>query len=357
MHLSRRNLLRAGLVGAFGLAATSCGIETDPQSSQSHSPYTTRRTTSSTQETTSRTTRTTHPSSQRPTTASPESTTSSSTHASHTMTHSTDETTSHTATHTTPPTTASTTEATTSKYNYAPAKIRKYLPSDRFIQHGPTERSRVAITFDDFFGSSGADYLEGLLDIAQQKKLRFTLFPTGYALDTHRKLGRSDVWKQAVRDGHVIGNHTYDHLPLSAMSTPKILDQLRRQEDALDKVLGADAYRQFLMRPPGGNGGFPSHVEQFAHTRSAIADAGYYMTMWTTDSNNPNTGQVVTGDKYFINKIFTYPPEKVRNGSIILIHPTTLTLSGVNKLLQGLSDKQYTPTTVPDMFMPKLSRT
>jgi peptidoglycan/xylan/chitin deacetylase (PgdA/CDA1 family) len=214
---------------------------------------------------------------------------------------------------------------------------------------------------DDFFGINGADYIEGLVAIGRQTGVKFTAFPTGASLDLHYKKGRAVDWQQAAADGHVIGNHTYDHVDLSTLNPRQMRTQLLRTRDALDQVMG-QPYPPVLMRPPFGGGGFPDAAGTTptpngrAHDKvmEVVRGLGYFMTMWTTDSNVTIKGQVkvVTPDEdnRFIKKIMKDPYEHVRNGSIILIHPTTLSLNGVEKLINKLQAKNYDLVTIPGLF-------
>jgi peptidoglycan/xylan/chitin deacetylase (PgdA/CDA1 family) len=237
--------------------------------------------------------------------------------------------------------------------------MQRLLPQDRFIARGPSGRANVSITVDDFFGKDGADYLDGLLDIGKRYKVPFTMFPTGGALDTHNRLGYRDLWRRTADAGHAIGNHTYHHYigpdfpykTFSGLQPQEIHDELELTRLAFYRVLGSSRYDMYLMRPPGGSGGYPSKRQEHAYALGQVAREGYYMTMWTTDSND-SKGRIVTPDQdnRFLKKIFTDKNEGVRNGSIILLHPTTLSLNGVERLIQGLRERDYACRTVPDLF-------
>ena len=122
------------------------------------------------------------------------------------------------------------------------------LPS--FIRSGPTTRPLVALSVDDIFGASGADNVAALLDIAKQKNVKFTFFPTGGALADHLAAGRQGVWRRVIDEGHEIGNHTYTHANLTKLNDQQIRDELHRAQDELNKVLGV-GYPMRMMRPRG----------------------------------------------------------------------------------------------------------
>lgn len=231
--------------------------------------------------------------------------------------------------------------------------LLSHLPASHFIQHGPAHRRNVALTIDDWWAGASFDYLPEVLDLAKEYDARLTLFPVGSALrdapnyGSRRALRRN--WRRAPAEGHVIGNHTYTHQPLSGMSDSKIRWELAVQHNWVNTVLGY-RYKEHLMRPPGGDGGFPSQGNLFTHTLDAVVNDGYYMTMWSIDSNAPN-GAVVTPneDARFLDKIYS----EVHNGSVILIHPTTLSVNGLHTLMHHLKREGYGMVSVPQLFGPK----
>jgi peptidoglycan/xylan/chitin deacetylase (PgdA/CDA1 family) len=63
--------------------------------------------------------------------------------------------------------------------------------------------------------------------------------------------GREDVLRRAVRSGHEIGNHTFDHPHLENLEPLQIGEQLAHTSDAIEAATGV---RPRLMRPPYGLG-------------------------------------------------------------------------------------------------------
>jgi peptidoglycan/xylan/chitin deacetylase (PgdA/CDA1 family) len=232
------------------------------------------------------------------------------------------------------------------------SQLLQRLPVDHLIVHGPAHRPNVAITIDDWwFTSDCLQYLETTLNLGKTHNAQFTFFPVGAALRDAwegRPTEARRLWRRAAAEGHVIGNHTQTHDPLSTMSTSRIDWELREQHRWVERVLGA-RYEQHLMRPPGGDGGFSSQGKLFDHTLGAVRDLGYYLTMWSIDSN-ASDGSIVTADEdsRFLAKILS----QVDNGSIILVHPTTLSAQGLVTLVGELRRRQFHLVTVPDLFAP-----
>ncbi len=242
--------------------------------------------------------------------------------------------------------------------NFAPENLSKYLPRNHFIQEGPTDEPYLSITIDDFFGVQAAIYLKEVLDIGKKRNVKFTFFPTGAALDTHRRAGYSDVWRRAVDEGHVIGNHTYHHYirpdwphkAFGLLQPEEIHSELELSRQALYNVLGYK-YPLYLMRPPGGSGGFPEAKREHAYALGEVTKEGYYMTMWTADSNTAD-GRIVTAheDERFLNKLLVDPKQKVGNGAIVLLHPTTLSPTGIESLIKGVYAQGIGCRTIPELL-------
>jgi peptidoglycan/xylan/chitin deacetylase (PgdA/CDA1 family) len=215
-------------------------------------------------------------------------------------------------------------------------------PVPRFIRSGPLDRPRVALSVDDIFGAAGADNASALMDIGEQKNVRFTFFPTGGAIADHIAAGRQAVWQRAVIDGHEIGNHTYTHANLTKLTDQQIRDELNRTNDVLEACLGLSyPYTMRLMRPPGGAGGFVAGGDP--RIMNVVTSLGYSMAMWTIDSNG------TAGNASFAAKILA----TVGNGGIVLCHFSTFAVSNFPSLIDRLrGDRHLEPTNISGLFTP-----
>jgi peptidoglycan/xylan/chitin deacetylase (PgdA/CDA1 family) len=199
------------------------------------------------------------------------------------------------------------------------------------------------VTIDDTFGASGAKNVAAVLDVAKAKGARLTFFPTGGAFDDHDKAGLAGVWQRVVADGHEIGNHTYSHWNLLKLGEADIQDELDSTQGRLDQILGFH-YEMHLMRPPGGNGGYPTNTADPNGTRvrCVVQRLGYSMTMWSIDSNGTQ------GFNDYLNRLLA--PGVVQNGSIILLHFTTFSVNNVTTLIDILTKRGLELVTVSQLF-------
>ena len=125
----------------------------------------------------------------------------------------------------------------------------------------------VALTFDDgpTLGRS-----EAILEVLDEAGVRATFFSIG-----HRVASNPEMALAMVRTGHVVANHTWDHLDLTALSTDEVLSSVRRTDVAF-RAIGIVPLR--LVRPP--------YLRTNRTTRNAIHAAGFAQILETVVSND-----------------------------------------------------------------------
>ncbi len=101
---------------------------------------------------------------------------------------------------------------------------------------------RVALTFDD---GPHRIYTKNLLDGLRERGVKATFFVVGENIP-----GNEDLIRQMEADGHLIGNHTYDHADISKLSDEENCRELQKTSDLVKEITGhGTAY----VRPPFGN--------------------------------------------------------------------------------------------------------
>lgn len=99
----------------------------------------------------------------------------------------------------------------------------------------------IALTFDD--GPDGA-ITPQVLDILARQGVKATFFLVGSHV-----AGREAVVQRQHREGHEIGNHTWNHPDLSRLSPADVDLQIRATQDA---IIAAGVPTPQLLRPPYG---------------------------------------------------------------------------------------------------------
>lgn len=121
---------------------------------------------------------------------------------------------------------------------------------------------RVWLTFDD---GGRTPQVRRILDTLQRSNVRARFFFTG-AWAARNPL----LKKRITADGHLLGNHSYSHPPLSRSSGSAVARQIG------DGVRGTGSPK--LLRPPFGAGAFSTRLQSLAEAN------GYALCRWTTDT-------------------------------------------------------------------------
>jgi peptidoglycan/xylan/chitin deacetylase (PgdA/CDA1 family) len=181
----------------------------------------------------------------------------------------------------------------------------------------------VALTFDDGPGP----YTGKLLDILRKDRARATFFVVG-----SNAAAQPELVKRMSAEGHLVGNHTWDHKDLSKQATSRIADSLGRTEDAVSTTIGQ---RPALVRTPYGA------VSQAV--RDVVTELGLVLVDWDIDVKD------LLADK--AGDIADLAVRKAHPGAIILMHDIHReTVDAVPDILKRLRGKGYTFVTVPELY-------
>lgn len=201
---------------------------------------------------------------------------------------------------------------------------------DTFKLRGSAQEKKVALTFDD-----GPDtrFTPKVLDALKASQVKATFFVLGVQANAH-----PDIIRRIVKEGHVIGNHSYSHANLPKLTADKFQSQIISTESVLQGLIG---YAPKLIRPPYG----AINEEQVRW----IADHHYLIVNWNVDSldwKSLNSDQV-------LNNIM----QQTKPGSIILQHSggadsqdLSGTVQAIVPLISKLKAAGYTFVTVPELL-------
>jgi peptidoglycan/xylan/chitin deacetylase (PgdA/CDA1 family) len=181
----------------------------------------------------------------------------------------------------------------------------------------------IALTFDDGPGP----YTARLLRMLAAAHVRATFFLIGRNIR-----GREAIVRQELAQGDVIGDHTWTHPDLSALSSSAIRSQLARTLAEIRRATGGGTP---LMRPPYG---------ATNHRVAAIARSmGFAQILWSVDTNDWRD----RNSRIVAHRAVTWAH---RNDIILMhdIHPTTV--AAVPQILRGLARRGFTFVTVPELF-------
>lgn len=133
--------------------------------------------------------------------------------------------------------------------------------------NGSRKRKRVALTFDD-----GPDnyYTVKILDILKREHVHATFFVVGKLVKRN-----PDVVKRILREGHCLGNHSWDHPSFTKLTDSEITDELRRTNALVKQITGKT---MILVRPPFG--------AMNARVKHDITAQGFKIIHWSLDTKD-----------------------------------------------------------------------
>ena len=207
------------------------------------------------------------------------------------------------------------------------AAIAQILTQTGSVSQGGTQNNEVALTFDD--GPSA--YTAGILDTLKREHVSATFFELGNQIGSYPL-----AMQRAIAEGHIVGDHTWDHMDLTRLGPRDIHDEMTQQISA---VTGKALPAPKLFRPPYG-----------AVNQEVIAQArklGMLTVLWSIDTNDyklPTPEAMTT-------QILT----EVQPGSIILMHDgggdRTSTSAALPMIIKGLRKKGFRMVTVPQLLL------
>ncbi|HEY5950409.1 MAG TPA: polysaccharide deacetylase family protein [Kofleriaceae bacterium] len=189
--------------------------------------------------------------------------------------------------------------------------------------HGCRDRSRVALTFDD--GPDPA-HTPALLDALRELAAPATFFVVGNRVDANRELTA-----RIAREGHELGNHTYNHPYLPLSRSKRVARELAEADTAIERATGIVPA---LARPPYG-GRSPRNVRVFDRQSKRLV-------LWDVNSFD---WKGITAEA-IVQRVLS----RTRPGSIILLHEARaggeVTIDAVRMLVPALRSRGYELSTV-----------
>ena len=181
---------------------------------------------------------------------------------------------------------------------------------------------RIAITFDD--GPEG-NYTKQLLDGLKERGVKATFFVLGKSI-----VGNEDLILRMYEEGHLIGNHTYNHVELDKETDENGVKEIERTNEIIKQITG---YEPEFIRPPFG-----------AWRKEQMSQADMFPVMWTIDPLDwkyQNT-------EYVVNHILN----NVKDGDIILLHDIFETsVEAALIVIDRLQEQGYEFVTVDELML------
>lgn len=209
------------------------------------------------------------------------------------------------------------------------ARSRSYQLFSRPVSRVATSDSVVALTFDDGPTEARAD---SLLRLLRSRNVRATFFLIGGDITSSPAAARA-----LAADGHELGNHTYTHNHM-VFKTPATYRSEVARTDSLLRAAGARD--PIFFRPPYGYKliGLPYVLWRMGRTT----------VTWDIEPESyPDVARSA-------DRIVQHVLERVRPGSIVLLHPWYAsgapTRAALPTLIDSLRARGYAIATVGDLL-------
>lgn len=189
----------------------------------------------------------------------------------------------------------------------------------------PTEKDKkIALTFDD--GPNETTLL--VLDLLKTHNAKAAFFCIGKNIEKH-----PDILKKMVADGHIIGNHSYNHSHFfDFYRKDKVAEEIKQTDSIIESVTGKKVR---FFRPPYG--------VTTPSIRRALAVTKHKVIGWNIRSMDG----IIKNEKLILNRI----TKRVKPGAIVLLHDTSLTtLSVLEQFLLFLEQNNYKIVSLQELL-------
>lgn len=201
---------------------------------------------------------------------------------------------------------------------------------DVFYRQGSIKEAKVALSFDD---GPDNNYTVEILDILKKHKVPATFFVIGSRCELY-----PEVVKRMVKEGHLLGNHTWSHPNIIKLSNQEALKEVTKADKIIKRYAG---YSPILFRSPYGSLD-REKVELFR-------DKGYKLISWNIDSLDWKGLSAA--------EVKTNILENLQQGSIILQHSAggpgedlSGTVKALDDIIRVLKKDGYKFVTVDELL-------
>ena len=192
---------------------------------------------------------------------------------------------------------------------------------------GDPDENAIYLTFDCGYENGN---LPMILDALLKHEVSALFFLTGHFMEEEPELVL-----RMVNEGHLVGNHTYDHPNLTTVSRERFHDELTRAEEKFYEITGEQMAK--YLRPPEGK--FNQEMLNWA------SDAGYYTIFWSLAYVDWYVDQQKGPDH-----AQTQIMNRIHPGAIILLHSTSSdNATAMNELLPTIKEAGYKFQTLDDL--------
>ena len=195
--------------------------------------------------------------------------------------------------------------------------------SEDTLEGGCQEKKKVALTFDD---GPSSKYTPLLLEGLKERGVHATFFLMGKNIE-----GKEALVKQMQEEGHLIGNHTYNHVQLDKISKEAAKEEIETTNQEIYEITGV--YPAWL-RPPYGE--WRKNLDFYV---------GMFPVLWDVDTLDWKSKNV--------DSIMRIVKNEVEDGAVILMHDAyQSSVDAALQIVDLLMEEGYEFVTVDKLILP-----
>lgn len=208
--------------------------------------------------------------------------------------------------------------------NATPEELKQY---DAYYVGGPDEKV-IYLTFDCGYENGNT---EAILEALKEHNAPATFFVVGHYVES-----APDLVKRMVEEGHTVGNHTYHHPDMSAISDMAAFQkEMDDVANAFKDVTGTDMAMYY--RPPQG--------KYSTNNLKMAQQLGYSTFFWSLAYVDWNVDDQPSHEQAFDKLI-----SRVHPGAVVLLHNTSKTNGEIlDELLTKWEEMGYTFGTLEEL--------
>lgn len=197
---------------------------------------------------------------------------------------------------------------------------------------GAEDEKVIYLTFDAGYENGCT---EKILDVLKQHDVRAAFFLVGNYLEQNGALV-----KRMVKEGHIVGNHTYHHWDMSKLSDRESFEnELRSLEVLYEQTVGQELPK--FYRPPQG-------IYSEENLKMA-QQMGYKTVFWSLAYVDWYNDKQPTSQEAFSKLI-----PRIHNGAVVLLHSTSRTNAEIlDELLNRYKELGYRFEGIDTLFEEK----
>ena len=185
---------------------------------------------------------------------------------------------------------------------------------------GDSGVKELYLTFDNGYENG---FTARVLDVLKAKRVPAAFFVTGHYVKDQPELVR-----RMVREGHLVGNHSWSHPDMTQISESRIREELERVKRKVAEVSGQTEMR--FMRPPRGI---------FSDRMLAVSRSGGYTNVfWSVAYKDWDVHDQKGGD-YACRTVMS----QLHPGAVILLHTVSRdNAEALGRIIDGAREQGYT---------------